>query len=124
MGKILKEAPVVSEAVILKQHREWLTIQQRLKNLAFTRISTGGIRFSSKGRDTFVKNPDQVGVSDFIIWMKGGPVLCLEIKSKKGKLSDSQQLFSQKISDMGHMYLVSTDLDFTINTLASISKAR
>jgi hypothetical protein len=46
------------------------------------------------------------GVSDLIIILPGGKYVCVELKTKTGKQSDSQIEFQQKIESLGGEYLI------------------
>jgi hypothetical protein len=54
-----------------------------------------------------------VGVADFTIFLPGGKVVCLEVKSATGKLSEAQLAWSKEMEMLGHtVHVVRTMEDF------------
>lgn len=95
-----------TEATLVKLVKNYLDVQMIFKNLTYRRINTGGV-IRPRGMS---KNP-AVGMADFLIWFKNGPVLSLECKSATGVLSLVQRGFKNELTAMGHPYLMIRTLE-------------
>lgn len=51
------------------------------------------------------------GISDIIGVLKDGRILCVEVKSEKGKTSPHQEVFLKKINKMGGVALVARSIE-------------
>ena len=97
------------EARVLQQCKHLLRILERQGKVAFIRINVSAVPV--RGGERFRPNPDMVGCSDLIIWVKSGPSLCVEVKAPGGKLSEAQRDFGERILRAGHRYVVVTTFD-------------
>lgn len=100
------------EADIIAACKRYLVMAQQQGLLAFRRINVSPvIRNDRFGRKVFSKNPEMAGLSDFIVWVKGGRTVCFECKTKRGKLSDAQEAFYQELLHVGHVFHIIRSLD-------------
>lgn len=81
----------VTEADVLNQCMQWL----RCKHIPAWRINTMGVW--DKKKQAYRKAPSR-GISDVIGVLPDGKILCVECKSKKGKLSVFQIDFLNTIA--------------------------
>lgn len=51
------------------------------------------------------------GVSDIILFTETGRVLFLEVKTPKGKLTENQKGFAEKVTNLGYRYCVVTSVE-------------
>jgi len=51
------------------------------------------------------------GVSDTIILLPNGKILFCEFKDEKGKQSENQKIFEQRVNDLGHDYILVRNLE-------------
>lgn len=51
------------------------------------------------------------GVSDILGVLPGGTILCVEVKSEKGRESEYQEEFQKKVSDLGGVACVVRSVD-------------
>lgn len=90
--------PPPSEADLLEQAKWLLDLLEKYGYLAYTRVSVGGKIFGRK----LVPNTEMRGFSDLEIIAKGR-VLYVELKSKKGKRSEDQIKFQERMGRAGAM---------------------
>jgi hypothetical protein len=57
-----------------------------------------------------------------LIAIKDGIVAFIEVKSPRGLLSPTQQVFGQQVSDAGGNYIVARSEEFVVNTLENIGR--
>lgn len=60
------------------------------------------------------------GISDITAVLKGGRICCIEVKTKKGKISPYQEEFIDNIEKMGGIAFIARSLDDVINKLKEI----
>lgn len=46
------------------------------------------------------------GSSDFLVYIQNGITIHLEVKNEKGKLSEAQEDFRDRVNSLGHVYRV------------------
>jgi hypothetical protein len=80
--------------------KRFLEYQERLGVLCFVRINVSP---TLRG-GTFSPNREMAGMPDFMVWLRGGPTICLEAKAPKGAQRPSQKAFEQKLQRVGHRY--------------------
>jgi len=57
------------------------------------------------------------GVSDLVVFKSSGACIWLEIKNAKGKLSEYQERFKNKIQSLGHRYEVVRSVDDAVSVV-------
>jgi hypothetical protein len=77
-----------------------------MKDIVFCHIPNGGYRTKAEA-GIFKAMGVQSGAPDLVIWMKG-ETLQIELKARKGKLSDAQEAFGDRLEALGHPYHVIT----------------
>lgn len=96
----------VSEDDILKSCKFILNLAEGAGYLSWSRISSTGIpRRLPGGCFLLQKNPME-GISDLIVWIKNGPVICVELKTEDGELDEPQKKFRNRILRVGHQFQV------------------
>lgn len=102
-------AAVIKEAHVLREFRYVLDLLQTRGSLFYMRCNVSPIIRGSGENKTFHPNPDMEGAPDLMIWIKGGPMVCLEVKRPRGyRLSEAQKRFKQRIESVGHVWCVLT----------------
>lgn len=95
------------ESSLLKACMEYLT----LKGGQVIRNNTGLLFIKdASGKSRAIKTGSP-GSPDLIAFMPQGRVLCVECKSKKGRLTDSQKGFIEALRKNGHEVVVVRSLD-------------
>jgi len=98
---------VTPENFIKNQICSWLT----LKKIFFFQVDSVGIFDTKKGIFRANRNPYRIrGVSDIIGIFNGVP-LAIEVKSKKGVLSDFQKDFLSKWKEQGGIGIVAKSIE-------------
>ena len=89
------------ESQILSAIINYLQYAQNRKELYFVRENTGGryIRFGKRG------------ISDLIVYFKGGRTEFWEVKNEKGRLENSQKEFKEFIEELGFIYRIIRSVD-------------
>lgn len=101
------KSPVAREKVILASCKQLLRLMEGAGYLTFVRVANGGVvRSNGRGGTFMTRNVDMAGVSDLIIWLRGGPVLCVELKAEDGRISPDQAEFCRRLQRVGHQYHV------------------
>ena len=59
------------------------------------------------------------GVADLCVMLSGGRVIWLELKTAKGRLSDTQHGFRAVCDRLGHPYILARSLDEAVDGLAA-----
>lgn len=97
-----------------KSCRKWFDLQHpRYRQLMHHSPNEGeligGSKAGAKRKDMGVR----AGFPDFIFLLPNGyyPYLCLELKTKEGRQSDSQKEFQRKVEEVGGKYVVIRTLD-------------
>lgn len=99
-----------SEAEIKKAILDYLQYLENLKKVvAIRNNSFCGKLISPNGREGYIKN-NKPGAPD-IICCYHGRFIGLEVKSEKGKQTDEQKLFQEKLEKVGGQYFVVRSLD-------------
>jgi hypothetical protein len=101
------------EKALIKQIKHYLTLQSNLGNLTFNRITTTGKVYGNGPRQKFIPNTDMKGYSDFEL-LANGNVGYMEVKAKKGIISEAQLLFLNEKSKHGAKVGVVFSLDDAI----------
>jgi len=98
----MKLKPLESE--IQKSIIDYLKIKKHF----FMKINTVGIYKKATG--SYIPS-QSVGAPDILVFTDGGYTVCLEIKTKTGKLSEYQKLWKQKAEDVGMEYYIIHNLN-------------
>jgi hypothetical protein len=101
----------MKEIDIQKQILDYLA----LKRVFHYRQNSGGLGGEHKGKKWFVRF-GALGAPDIICVIKGQYV-GIEIKNEKGKQSDHQRVFQQKLEKAGGFYLLARSLEDVINLI-------
>ena len=80
----------------------------KLRRILCWKNSTSGIYVRS--RDTYIPS-HAVGVSDILGVLPGGRILCIEVKSESGRLSDAQKAFLENVTARGGVAFVAQSLE-------------
>lgn len=78
-----------------------------VRDLVYTHIPHGGKRGRTEAA-IFKGLGVVAGAPDFVIWLKGGAVLNIELKAKGGSLNPAQKAFGAGLHALGHSYHVVT----------------
>ena len=105
--------PKQKESHIVTAILTYLSYEEAKGNLYALRINAGAIISSNGG---FVRLA-RTGVSDIIIFLKGGRTIFIEAKTSKGKMSPGQITFRETIEKLGYAYHVVRSVDDVINIL-------
>ena len=108
--KVLKE----SESLLQKSILQWLNYQEGV--FAF-RVNVQGVPLHNK-QGQFRPSPHR-GVADVIACV-GGSFLAIEVKSKKGKLSEHQKRFMEDVTQGGGHFITARSLDEVIEVIAHL----
>lgn len=108
----------VLEAQVLKPILQVLAIYEARGKLFYKRLNTGPVVRGNfrKGTGRFTRNP-ATGISDIVIWIKGGPFVCAEIKRPKGRPSPDQLDFRFNVERVGHVYVIWDSVDKALKFL-------
>ena len=68
---------------------------------------SGGVRWGAKLKSMGLR----AGVADLVFFLPGGKAVCMELKTPKGRLSDSQKEFRESCSDLGVGYVVCRSME-------------
>lgn len=102
-------AAVIKESQVLREFRYVLDLCQNRGDLFYMRCNVSPIIRGRGEHKTFHPNPDMEGAPDLMIWIKGGAMVCLEVKRPRGyRLSDAQKRFKERIESVGHVWVVLT----------------
>ena len=101
------------EKDILKAITDYLSLLENQKKLYFVRVGSGGIKTEA---GHWVKT-GRSGCPDVIICVKGGKFIGIEVKTKKGYLSNVQRETGGKIKTLGGLYWVVRSVDEMENLL-------
>ena len=80
----------------------------KLKKHFFMKVNTVGVYKKATG---FYIPSQSVGAPDILVFTDGGYTVCLEIKTKTGKLSEHQELWKKRAEDVGMEYYIIKNLD-------------
>jgi hypothetical protein len=104
---------ITPEKALVRSIKQYLTILQTNGTLTFNRITTTGKIYGNAAKQRFIPNSDMIGFSDFEILCRG-KVGYLEVKAKRGKLSQAQIDFLKLKSKHGGKAGVARSLDDAI----------
>ena len=96
----------------------------RLKKIFCFRSNCGAMPGEYKGKPWFVRF-GMPGVSDIIgiLTLNNlGVILCVEVKSLKGKQSDAQKEFQEKIQSAGGLYILAKSIDDVVYGIQEFKK--
>ncbi len=91
-----------------------ITQYLELRQIVFWRNYVGPV---IRHDGVMTKNP-MAGLPDIIGILSQGRMLAIEIKSSRGKLSDRQKIWRDKIERAGAIYVLAYELQDVINALA------
>ncbi len=97
-----------SEADLKKTVTQYLTYMQNQGKLFYLRLNSG--TFIQEGKKQRLIRGCPAGTSDLFILMNGTSFF-IELKSQKGKLTESQLKFMETVEFQGGIYLVARDLE-------------
>jgi len=95
------------ESQILSAIINYLQYAQNRKELYFVRENTGAVMGQSGRYIRFGKR----GISDLIVYFKGGRTEFWEVKNEKGRLENSQKEFKEFIEELGFIYRIIRSVD-------------
>ncbi|HHZ91351.1 TPA: VRR-NUC domain-containing protein [Candidatus Poribacteria bacterium] len=81
---------------------QYLGILEKRKLLVYIKNNSGGLKTENGSFIRFGK----AGSPDFLLFLTGGQTIHLEIKTPKGRLSESQKRYQDKVKALGHQYMV------------------
>ena len=96
----------MKEIEIQKTIMDWL----KLEGYYFWRMPVGGVRQQMNGKMIFKKSPVK-GFPDIMGVFRTGRLFGIEVKSAKGKLSDSQEKIMKDLIGNNVLYIVARDLE-------------
>jgi len=109
------------EKDLSKQISDYLTIQENAGKLIFFRTNSFcGAITRPDGSKGWVKN-NKPGVADYFMLLPNGYYLLVELKSDKGKQSQAQKDFQDKVERLCGYYQVVKSLDVLIETIKDIN---
>ena len=86
--------------------------EERVQHELVMWMQSRGIYFFSvpneatKGKGNFAATGMRPGVSDLVVVLPDGRVVFVEVKNEVGQQRPAQKLFEQKVTDLGHQYVV------------------
>ena len=92
----------MKESGIITAINHYLNYLENQEKLVFIRNNSGAF-INPKGRFFKMGRP---GSPDFLIFLKGGKCLHLEVKNEKGRQNDRQLNYEMKIANLGHRYCI------------------
>ena len=81
--------------------------KQVTRDLVYCHIPNGGRRNRIEA-SIFAGLGVVAGAPDLVIWKRDGEVVCIELKAKGGRLTESQKVFGANLMLLGHRYHVVT----------------
>lgn len=94
------------ESYLVRACIDYLT----LKKAVVIRNNTAHVILESNGKKRSIRTGSP-GSPDIIAFLPEGRVLCIECKTEKGRLSDKQKEFAEKLQKNGHIVAVVRSLD-------------
>lgn len=89
---------------------QYLQILENQGKLYFIRNNTGQFKgFDCQGRQKYLKFGKK-GTSDLIVFLPGRTIF-MEVKTEKGKMSESQVDFAEQITKLGYQYRIVRSVD-------------
>jgi hypothetical protein len=86
---------------------QYLRILENQGKLVYQKNNSGAFRTE---RGSFIRY-GKAGSPDFLVFLKDGACLHLEIKNEKGELTKNQLDYALKMDKLGHCYEVARSLD-------------
>lgn len=95
---------MVAETTLQQAATAYLRRRQvRSGDLVFAHIPNEGKRNSTQksrmAREGLVR-----GAPDLVVWLKGGRVISIELKTASGRMSEFQEEFRDNLASIGHEY--------------------
>lgn len=85
----------------------YLSILESQGKLVYIKNNSGAFKTASGG----FYRVGKAGSSDFLVFVKGGKCLHLEIKVEKGRQSNLQKEYEDKVTAIGHKYFLARSID-------------
>ncbi len=92
----------IPEKQIQTAIEQYLGILEKRKLLVYIKNNSGGLKTENGSFIRFGK----AGSPDFLLFLTGGQTIHLEIKTPKGRLSESQKRYQDQVEALGHQYMV------------------
>lgn len=102
----ISDAIPLTEAQVLESLKSILHPLQSAGVLSFRRIYSGGIPYKRGTGYGIRPNTGMVGFADLLIFLLGGKVLHVELKSSTGRLRPEQKAWQLELEGLGHTYAV------------------
>jgi VRR-NUC domain len=102
----------MKESLIVTAIQQYLQLLENQGKLVYQRNNSG----STKIGNNFIRF-GKTGSPDLYVFLPNGKTLMIEVKNDKGKLSEGQKEFQEKITNLGHEYIVVRSLDEVIKCL-------
>jgi hypothetical protein len=100
----------MKEKDLSKLVREYLQLNENLGRIYFVRNNSFAGKLTYKnGTSSYIKN-NKKGTPDFLVLMKGGHFVGLELKGDKGKLDEDQEITKNQIKMLGGTFVEVRDL--------------
>jgi hypothetical protein len=112
----------IPERAIQSSCRQLARLHEGAGRLVCIRISNTGVMHDGGKRMT--KNPEMLGITDFVLLIKGGPTLWVELKADDGRMSPGQQVFRDRVTRVGHIYRIVRSIEEFENLLAEYGVPR
>lgn len=97
----------IPEKQIQTAIEQYLDILEKRKLLVYIKNNSGGLKTENGSFIRFGK----AGSPDFLLFLTGGQTIHLEIKTPKGRLSESQKRYQHKVEALGHQYMVACNVN-------------
>ena len=111
---------VQSENQIQKAIIDYLQIYENLGQLVFIRNNSfAGQIMRHDNSVGYVKNSKK-GSPDILIFINKGQVIHLEVKTKKGSLSEDQIKWKKNVEKLGHKFFIARSIDDVDNIIKNL----
>jgi len=100
----------MKESGIVTAIQTYLQILENQGKLVVQRNNSGAVMTNRLGRNNFIRF-GKAGSPDFYVFLPNGKTIMLEVKNEKGKLSESQQEFKDRVERLGFRYEVARSVD-------------
>lgn len=107
-----------TEAQILKAIMELLRKHPKVAKV--WRQNSGAARYQYGDKTSYVNFNTAKGMSDIMGILKTGRMLCIEVKSRTGKVAPHQQEFLESITKAGGVAFVARDIETVVNVLNNL----
>lgn len=113
------------EAVLLAQTKHHLRRLRNMGALTYRRIHVMPVMRSGRnGRKFATPNTDMAGMPDWMIFLREGKTLHVELKTAKGRQTPHQAAWQEELTRLGHDYYVIRSMDAFLEMLAYHGIAR